>query len=163
MATRLLSVQGPRWPAARALGALACAAAAFAANAAVVEVTSTQSLSFGRFVAGDGTVVISPTGARTTTGTVIPLGSDPGQAAQFLITGDPNAAYAITLPLDGTVQLSDGSRTMPVNRFTSSPASTGTLSGGGSEVLNVGATLEVAAGAPAGAYSGSFTLVVEYN
>jgi hypothetical protein len=138
-------------------------ACAMVAPAAAVEISSTQALSFGRFVAGTGTVVISPTGARTATGAVIPLSSDPGQAAQFLVTGDPDATYAITLPTDGTVQLSDGSRTLPVNGFTSSPASTSALPGGGSEILNVGATLEVSSGVPTGAYSGSFTLVVEYN
>jgi hypothetical protein len=133
------------------------------AHAAAVEITGTQTLSFGRFVAGSGTVIISPTGARATTGSVIPLSSDPGQAAQFLVTGDPSASYSITLPADGTVQLSNGSATMPVSGFTSSPASSSALPGGGSQILNVGATLEVGSGTPTGSYSGSFTLVVEYN
>lgn len=146
-----------------AILALACATSVFDARAALVEITSTQALSFGRFVAGTGTVVISPAGARTTTGAVIPLGSDPGQAAQFRVTGDPNASYAITLPADGTVQLSNGSHSMPVKTFTSSPASTSVLPGGGSEILNVGATLEVGSTMPAGVYSGSFSLIVEYN
>jgi hypothetical protein len=146
-----------------ALLAFACATSAPDARAAAVEITGTQALSFGRFVAGTGTVVISPSGARTTTGAVIPLGSDPGQAAQFQVTGDPSASYAITLPADGTVQLGNGSHSMPVKAFTSSPASTSVLPGGGSEILNVGATLEVGSGMPTGTYSGSFTLVVEYN
>lgn len=133
------------------------------AAAAEVQLSNTQALSFGRFVAGAGSVTISPSGARSTTGGVLALGSDPGQAAQFLITGDPNATVSIGLPSNGTVSLSNGSQSMPVNNFTSSPASTAVLAGGGSQVLNVGATLQVSAGQGAGAYSGSFSITIDYN
>jgi hypothetical protein len=53
---------------------------------------------------------------------------------------------------------------MTVTTFTSDPAGTGTLTGG-SEVVNVGATLNVSAGQPAGTYvSGTpFDVTVNYN
>jgi hypothetical protein len=53
---------------------------------------------------------------------------------------------------------------MTVNAFSSNPSGTGTLTGG-SEVLNVGATLNVGAAQPAGTYTNAagFTVTVNYN
>jgi hypothetical protein len=51
---------------------------------------------------------------------------------------------------------------MAVNTFTSNPSGTGTLSGG-TQTLNVGATLNVAVGQLPGVYSGQFTVMVNYN
>ncbi|MEG3191194.1 DUF4402 domain-containing protein [Lysobacter sp. D1-1-M9] len=147
----------------RLLIALACAAALGPAAAAEVVISNVQPLAFGSFTAGPGSVTVGADGARVTSGNVVVLGTDPGQAAQFVVTGDANTSFAVTLPADGVVTLGNGSLNMPVNAFTSSPASTGVLSGGGSLTLNVGATLEVAAGQSAGGYSGSFTVVVNYN
>lgn len=132
-------------------------------GAAVIGIATTQPLSFGTFVAGAGSVTLQPSGARSTTGSVIALATDPGHAAQFSVSGDASAAYAITLPGNGTVVLSNGSSNMPVNGFVSSPASGGTLSGDGTSIVNVGATLEVADGQAPGAYSGSFTVTINYN
>ena len=106
---------------------------------------------------------MTPSGARTTSGNVVTLSADPGQAAQFLVSGDPSTTYAITLPVDGTVVLSNGAIDMPVSGFVSDPAANGVLPGSGSQLLSVGATLHVAAGQPAGSYSGSFSVTVNYN
>lgn len=132
-------------------------------RAAELGIASSQSLSFGKFVAGTGSVTVRPDGSRMTSGEVITLDSGPGQAATFIVTGDPGLTYAVTLPNDGSVTMSDGINSMPVNGFFSSPASSGTLSGGGTQLLNVGARLEVEAGQPAGDYSGTFMIVVDYN
>lgn len=146
-----------------------CAAAAMSTamsmsvSAAEVQVSATQQLGFGSFTAGSGTVSVTPSGARTTTGNVVALSADPGQAAQFLVSGDPSMTYAITLPVDGTVTLSNGATDMPVNGFVSDPASSGVLPGSGSQVLSVGATLHVATDQPTGSYSGSFSVTVNYN
>lgn len=130
---------------------------------AQVSVESTQPLAFGSFAAGNGSVSISTAGVRTTTGEVVALSAHPGQPAQFLVTGDPNMTYAITLPADGTVTLSNGVTDMPLSGFVSDPAGSGVLSGSGSQVLSVGATLGVSAGQPPGSYSGSFNVTVNYN
>lgn len=123
-------------------------------------------LSFGAFTAGSGgTILVSSGGARSKTGSVL-LVSQGGSAAaaQFTITGTPNAVFTISLPVDGTVLLSDGgSNTMALNSFVSSPSAVGTLSGGGSQLINVGATLTVGNQQVPGAYSGSFSVTVNYQ
>ncbi len=147
------------------LSAMAWAAAAALDGWAVsIAISSTQPLAFGRFVAGSGgTVSVSPNGARSAGGGVLLLSSGGGSAAQFSVSGDPLASYSITLPANGTVALADGANTMPVNGFSSSPSSPGLLSLGGAQTLFVGATLSVAAEQPAGSYSASFGVLVNYN
>lgn len=147
----------------RFLLALACATGAPNLFAAAIGITNTQPLSFGKFVAGAGSVSVGPSGTRIASGGVIMLSTGPGQAAQFVVAGDANVTYAVTLPADGTVSIANGGNSMPVNGFVSSPASTGVLSGGGTQTLNVGARLDVVAGRPVGDYSGSFIVVVDYN
>lgn len=134
-----------------------------ATNAAEVEVINTQPLAFGTFVAGTGSLTVGPNGARTASGGVVPLSVDPGQAAQFSVTGDASTTYVVSLPADGVVTLNNGSYSTRVNRFVSNPEGSGLLSGGGSQTLNVGATMEITAELPAGTYSGSFSVIVEYN
>lgn len=143
--------------------ALVCVTGAPSLGAAEIGIAATQQLSFGKFVAGAGTVTVHPSGARSVAGSVVALDGDPGQAAQFTVSGDAAASYALTLPGNGIVMLSNGSSSMPVNGFASSPPSGGTLSGDGTRIVTVGATLEVGNGQPPGAYSGSFTVIVEYN
>lgn len=151
----------------RVLLALACTIGAQSFVAASISISKTQALSFGKFVAGNGSITISPAGARSATGGVITLSSDPGQAAQFMVTGDAFATYLVTLPADGTVTMDNGGNRLSVNAFTSSPAFAGVLSGGGTQLLSVGARLDVIAGKSTGAYSGSISgsvmVEVDYN
>lgn len=144
---------------------LGCALIAAPASwALVIGISNTQELSFGRFVAASGgSVVLSPGGARSATGAVELIASGPGTPAQYVVSGDPNLTYAISLPADGTVALTSGANTMPVNSFTSSPGLTGTLGGGGTQALAVGATLSVGSAQAGGTYSGSFDVTVIYN
>lgn len=130
-----------------------------------LSVSNTQGIAFGAFAAGaGGSVVIAPAGTRSATGGVVLISSNTGAAAQFTVSGDPAFTYAITLPADGTVSLSDGAgHSMSVNSFTSSPAVTGQLSAGGSQQLSVGATLNVGNNQAAAGYSGSFIVTVDYN
>lgn len=139
--------------------------AACIAQGAVISLMNTQALAFGGFVAGSGgSVVVAPSGARSATGGVVLVASRAGAAAQFSVSGDPNFTYAISLPVNGTVTLSDGAgHSMNVNNFTSSPSVTGQLSGAGTQQLSVGATLAVGSNQPTGAYSGSFVVSVNYN
>lgn len=126
--------------------------------------SSTQPLAFGSLVAGSGgSVTVSPASVRSASGGVVLVPSGPGAAAQFSVTGDPNATYAISLPGNGVVSLTSGSNTMAVNNFTSSPNLTGALSVGGSQTLMVGATLSVGSNQAPGSYSGTFDVTVNYN
>lgn len=135
------------------------------AQGAVISLANTQALAFGGFVAGTGgSVAIAPSGARSASGGVVLVASKAGAAAQFSVSGDPNFTYAIGLPVNGTVTLSDGAgHSMNVNNFTSSPSVTGQLSGAGTQQLSVGATLSVSSNQPTGSYSGSFVVSVDYN
>jgi len=125
----------------------------------------TQALSFGSFApgTGSGTVTVSPTGVRSAGGGVSLVPSGSGQAASFLVTGNADAGYAITLPGNGEVSLTSGPHSMAVTTFTSSPSPAGQLGGGGSQTLTVGATLSVGPNQAGGSYSGSFIVTVVYN
>ncbi|MBH2010019.1 MAG: DUF4402 domain-containing protein [Xanthomonadaceae bacterium] len=151
-------------PLRRWLAVAACVLGAPAAQAQ--SIANTGDLSFGSFVAGSGgTIAVTTGGGRTKTGGVMLVAQGGGStAAQFSVSGTAAATYAITLPANDTVTLSDGnSHTMAVNSFVSSPSATGTLSGGGTQSLSVGATLTVGNAQPPGSYAGSFPVTVSYN
>lgn len=126
---------------------------------------NTRALSFGSFVAGaGGTVTISPAGDRSATGSVVLIPSGGGQSAEFTVQGDPNATYSIDLPADGTVVLTGPGADMALTNFTSSPSGAGgQLGASGSQALSVGATLHANDGQASGSYSGSFSVIVNYN
>ena len=130
-----------------------------------IAISATQDLAFGKLSAGTGgTVVLTTSGARSKTGgvTLVTTGSTQTQG-RFHVTGDSGATYAITLPADGVVTLSDGaSHTLAVGTFASNPNGSGTLTGGAQDI-DVGATLTVANAQAAGAYTGAYSVVVDYN
>jgi hypothetical protein len=128
-------------------------------------IATTVPLSFGRIAAGaGGTVTVAPGGARSASGGVVLVSSGSGTAAQFILTGAGSGTFGITLPANGVVLLTGpNGATMPVNYFSSMPAGTGTLSTGGTQTLNVGATLGVGATQQAGDYSGVFSVIVNFN
>ncbi|HAL81406.1 MAG TPA: hypothetical protein DCO83_03545, partial [Mucilaginibacter sp.] len=110
-----------------------------------------------------GTVVSDPASTRTSTGGVtLPVNAGTVTAASFTVTGSEAYTYSITLP--GSVTITYGANTMTVNTFTSSPATTGTLTAG-TQTLNVGATLNIGSSQAAGAYASTtpFTVTVNYN
>lgn len=152
-------------------GAMAQETATATATATIVtpiSIAKTVDMNFGNVAVQSttgGTVVLSPEGTRTTTGAVtLPVVGGTITAASFTVEGQGSYTYAITLPTTDLV-LSDGAaHTMIVKSFTSTPSGTGELTAG-SQVLNVGATLEVAAAQVAGTYvSGTpFNVTVNYN
>lgn len=130
---------------------------------APIAINSVLGLEFGT-LGGDatiaGTATIDPaTNAKTVSGGVSDFGGA-HRRASFLVTGDPNVAFTVILP--SSVTVTSGPNTMTLNAFSSSPSGVGTLNGLGFSILYVGATLQVGASQPAGAYSGAFTVVVNY-
>lgn len=125
-----------------------------------IAIVNDAGLHFGDVVAGGtaGTVVLSVAGARSVTGGVTLGNGGAAQAAQFTVTGDSGATYAVTLPASTTI--SAGANSMVVNTFTQNAV--GTLTGG-TEVFNVGATLNVGVSQPSGSYTGTFNVTVAYN
>lgn len=127
---------------------------------------SSYPLRFGSFAAGSGGTVTVGTAADTasTTGGVVHFGGTVSRA-RFNLTCpgssmDSGANYIVTT--DSSVTLSSGANTMTLNNFTRSPAS-GSISKGGSATLYVGGRLNANANQPAGNYSGSFNVTVDYN
>jgi hypothetical protein len=130
---------------------------------AAIDHTAPTVLAFGRAVTSGvpGTVVVSPTGSRTSTGGVTLLGGA-ASAASLTVTGDPDRAFSITL--SGSTTLSAGSGSMTVDTFVVSPESSAwNLGPGGSQVVYVGATLHVGASQAAAGYQGTYAITVAYQ
>lgn len=92
--------------------------------------------------------------------------SQGGQAsrAQFSVHGKANATYAITLPSDNTVVMSDGKgHSMTVKSFSSDLGGLNILNKNGNGQFNVGATLNVSAMQARGSYTGTFNVIVNYQ
>ena len=122
-------------------------------------------LAFGNITeyGGGGTITVAAASTTTSaTGTDAQSMGGTVTAGSFTVTGQTGEVYSITLPVDGTVTLSSaatGAVAMPVKTFTSD-ISQGTI--GTNDTFYVGATLEVGADQTAGAYTGSYTVTVQY-
>ena len=128
-------------------------------------ITETTDLRFGTISPGNttGKVLISATGARTSTGGVILSAADAGGAASFTVTGESTSTYAITLPVNWSVSMTNGgSGILYVNDFVSNPSGTGILTGG-TQTLTVGGSIDVYPGHETGSYTGTFQVSVDYN
>ena len=132
-----------------------------------IAISKTVDMNFGNLAvnATAGTIVLTPESARTATGgvTFLPTNAGTITAASFTVVGLEDATYAITLPSGPTI-IENGGNQMTVDTWTSTPTPTGTLTGG-SQTLNVGATLNVPASSAAGVYTSAtpFNVTVNYN
>ncbi len=127
-------------------------------------VTSLAQLSFGKIAANSGgSVILSPAGSRTRTGSVAILTSETGSAARFRLQGNAGLAYIVTLPLDNDVILTSGGNSMSLTDFTISPANPGNLDGAGEQIISLGATLNIGSLKPPGEYSGTISFTVDYQ
>lgn len=132
-----------------------------------IVLSNTRGLDFGRFVAGTGgTIILSPAGLRSRTGGVVLLNSPNAGQAAFNASrsgnGGANKAVIISLPANGPTRLSSGGNSMAVNNFVATPASLTSIPNAGS-TMSIGATLSVAPNQAPGNYSGSFSLIVNYQ
>jgi len=117
-----------------------------------------------------GTVLMtaSATPTRTPSGgvTLPTTATGTPTAAKFTVTGEGVYTYAITLPASALTldESGVGTATMTVNTFSSTPSATGTLTAG-SQIVYVGATLNVGASQVAGLYENTtgFAVIVNYN
>lgn len=164
---------------AAAAGAILCAPAQAAdtnvtANAAVIRpntLIKTDDLDFGSLISGPtgGTVSVNAvTGARTSTGGVTLVGT----AAQRAIFQGTGGILLITVSGSTSVTLARVGGGAP--NMTASLVRAASTSGGGIALLGatllpsgvqtyyIGGTLTVPANQPAGDYSGTFTLTVNY-
>jgi len=128
-----------------------------------IQITAGQDLQFGDIVADTGgTVTVDPTtGNGAVTGAVVLLGNE--QQGTFDVTGEANRAYDITLPAGSINLTGPAAATITVDTFTSDPATSGTLSAGGTQTVNVGARATIASGQTVGAYTGTYDVTVTYQ
>ena len=131
-----------------------------------ISISKVNDMNFGRLNpgSGGGTAELSTASVVTPTGDVTKLAGATPSAASFTVSGETGYTFSITLP-SSDYTISDGSsHNMIVNTFLSSPATSGTIAGGGT-TLSVGATLTVAAGQVSGNYTNvtGFTVTVNYN
>jgi hypothetical protein len=140
----------------------------FAEVMPVYAATETSQLNFGRFSPGiqGGSLILTPQSTLSVQGSVF-KGAGMYNAASFLVTGDVDAAYSITLP-QGPVTITNtrNAKTMQVVDWVSEPSagtSTGMLQDG-FQVVYVGATLKVGTlhDNPAGIYTGSYTVTFDF-
>ncbi|UZJ63894.1 DUF4402 domain-containing protein [Sphingobacterium sp. KU25419] len=134
-----------------------------------ISITKDVDMNFGNVAVqstSGGTVVLAPGGSRTPSGGVtLPTTAGTVTAASFTVNGTGAYTYSITLP-SSALTVSSGANTMTVTDFTSDPT---VIVGGaltaGTQTLNVGATLNVAAAQPAGLYVSAtpFDVTVNYN
>jgi hypothetical protein len=130
--------------------------------------TNTRGLDFGKFVARTGgTVVMSPAGVRSSTGAVILLNSPSANSASFTVGasggGKPLKTVSFSLPSDTAVRLTSGSNSMALTTFVSSPAAGVNNNLASVRTVTVGATLQVGANQAPGNYSGSFSLIANFQ
>jgi len=134
---------------------------ASATIAAPISISETAAMSFGSVTtsAALGTVVITTAGARSVTGGVGALGGSPAAAA-FSVAGEGTSSYTVTLP--ASTSLTGTGAPMVVDGINITGALSRSLSGG-ADTFSLGATLHVNASQASGAYSGSYTVSVNYN
>lgn len=153
-----------------ATGTFAQVTASASASAQIltpISIVKRVDMNFGNLAvnATAGTILLTPASSRTATGGVTFLNGNSGTvtAANFEVAGLAGATYSITLPAGPTI-ISYSGNDMTVDSWTSDPTPTGTLTGG-TEFVNVGATLHVPPSSPAGVYTSGtpFEVTVNYN
>lgn len=128
-----------------------------------IKVTLVQNLDFGIIGATNitGTVTIQPGGAKLVSAGILDLGGVSAPAI-FLIQGEKNRNFSITLPINATITLPGGPSAV-LTDFQSSPALTGTLNQQGQATVAVGATMNIGASLWEGVYTDPFDIIVAYQ
>jgi hypothetical protein len=142
-------------------------ATATATIVAPITIVKDADMNFGNIAVDGvlgGTVDLTPASTRSaTSGVTLPTTAGTVSAASFTVTGTSGFTYSITLPADITLFHSLGMDQMLADNLVSTPNGSGTLVGG-SDVINVGATLNVPPAATPGVYtSPNFDVTVNYN
>lgn len=134
---------------------------------APLAISKVTDLNFGNIAVGSalGTVILTPAGVRSVTGTCQLSATNPGTvtAASFTVTGQGTYTYGIILPVSATSITGTGTP-MNVDTYASTPSGTGALTAG-TQTVNVGGTLHVAASQTSGLYTlaAGLTVSVFYN
>lgn len=126
-----------------------------------IQITEDTAMDFATIVAdsaGD-TVTLTAAGAVSSTGSSTFTGTP--AAGSFSVTGTPSSAVTISFSSGDT--LTGPGTAMPLGSFTTDAGGTPSFDGSGDLSFDVGADLTVGASQTAGAYSGTYTLTVDYQ
>ncbi len=139
-----------------------------------ISVEEQQLLDFGRIspFSVDGALTIRASDNRNTPVNIIL--TETGVRGQWLVTGFPNASFAVSVTNEFTLTSEDGDNTMQVTGVnvgfpngstaaSSNNITSTTISGTGERSLSVGGRLNVGADQPAGVYNGQYQITVVYN
>lgn len=122
-------------------------------------ITAGVNLQFGDIIGGTAGTVIINESTGNATGTLTSSGIQ--AAGTFDITGANNRTFSIAIAK--VTDLMNGTDNLVLSAFTNTSGATGTLSGTGTLTLGVGATITADSSEPDGAYSGTYTVDVDYN
>lgn len=129
-------------------------------------ISKTSDLQFGIVSQAktSGTVTLDPnTGVRTVSGGGIGFASPTPTLAAFTITGEGGQAFSVSVP--SVVQLTGGTNlnVTTATNLPSTPVLSSSAGNAGTFALKVGGSFPISNGSITGAYSGSFTVTVNYN
>ncbi len=134
----------------------------------VFSASESSPLNFGRFAPGaqGGKIILTPQGTISIQGSIF-KGPGPFNPGTFLVSGDADAAYSISLPSAPVVlKHTSDAKTMLVENWMSVPGQgTGTgMLRDGFQVVYIGATLSVGTlhDNPVGVYTGSYNITFEF-
>lgn len=134
-----------------------------------ITLNKTNDLAFGTIgaQAGASKVVMKTDGTwdATSTATFYNLASTPPSVPTFTVGGTPDASFIISLPSDPTTLNGPSGGTMTITDWVSSIGTTSALDATGAKVFVLTCTLNVKATAsqPAGQYTGTYDVKVDYN
>lgn len=141
-----------------------------------ITLTAVDDLDFGNIIAGTSltnVAIVPVTGARSITnaGDATLAGGGGENDGTFNLDGSDTVTVTIDVPADGTVTVTSGANSMPVDAFrwgyngAGNTLGDGTvaLAAGGPHVLSIGATLGVGNAQAAGTYTGTYNVTVNYQ
>ena len=117
-------------------------------------------------------VILSTSNGRVATSpsNITLLAQSPvSENATYTVSGSDAATYAITLPANGVVSITNGTEHLDIVDFVAHTVSsgvdgnTGLLSASGTDSFTVGATIKLGNAQPYGSYTGTFGITVNYN
>jgi len=133
-----------------------------------LSLSNPQGLQFGTIVrpaSGTGSVAIdASTGARTPSGGAVGLASPTPSNATYVVSGEGGQAFSLSIPPSFDMTTSGGTATVTLtSTATGSQTLSSTLGSAGTFPFSIGGSMPVSSTAKDGAYSGSFTVSVQYN
>ncbi|MCC9135776.1 DUF4402 domain-containing protein [Pontibacter silvestris] len=147
-------------------------AKAFATIVEPISIQKETDMNFGSVIleGSNGKVVLNPEGTPSPEGVSLASAGQAPAVATFKVAGLPNYSYSITLPASHTItNMREGGGDMTIDNFVTIPSEVnqgaGKLDDSGTQILKVGATLNINANQEPGEYTNSagFEVKVNYN